>query len=116
VSCTASASVAIAAAIFGCLACSRFHPAAGAPGDQQRNRDSGPCQRRWQQRQQEIALAGEDARCQPDAEHDQRQRIDRGVEKAGVELALGDQLRRHPEPVQDQRSNADTPPRAAREK
>ena len=81
--------------------CSRCGVAAGAMGDQQRGRDPGRCDGRRQHRQQEVALAGEDADREPDAEDDQRQRVDGGVEKAEVELALGDQLVRHSEAVQD---------------
>jgi hypothetical protein len=66
-----------------------------------------------QQREQQVALARKDADRQPEAEDDQRQRTDGGVEEAEVELAFGDRLRRHPEVAQDPRAHPYARERAA---
>ena len=79
-------------------------------GDQQSDRH--PCcgDGCGQRCKQEIVLAGEDADREPDADNDQHERVDSGVEKTEVELSLGDLLVRHSEPVQDKRSDTDTAP------
>ena len=87
----------------------------GAPRDQEHGADSRRGERRRQQRQQEVARAGEDADREADAEDDQRERIDRRIQKAEVELALGDRLARHPEPTKDPSAHADARERAARD-
>ncbi len=48
---------------------------------------------------------------EPDTEDDQRERVDGGVQKLEIELALGDQLGRHPESVQDPGSQSHASPR-----
>jgi hypothetical protein len=84
---------------------------AGARGDQQHGRDRGGRDGCRQHREQQMTLAGEDAGGEPDPEGDQRQRVDGGVEKLEIELALGDQLGRHSEPVQDPGSDSHASPR-----
>ncbi len=49
---------------------------AGAGGDQERGGDPSRHQGRRQQRQQEIGLPREDPRREPDADDDERQRVD----------------------------------------
>ena len=69
--------------------------------DQHRCGDPSPGKRRWEQGQQQLVLAGVDARAQPQAEDDQREPVDARVEHAQVELALSDQPCRRSDPVRD---------------
>ena len=62
-----------------------------------------------------FVLAGEDPGREPNTEHNQGQRTDGGVEKAEVELALGDLLWRHPEAMQKPGSHSHPPERAPRD-
>ena len=84
-----------------------------AAGNQQGRGDRGGCDRRGQQGQEEVARAGQDARRETEPEEDQSQRIDGGVEKAEVELALGDELGGHSEAVQDPGTHSEAPIGAA---
>ena len=68
-----------------------------------------------QQRQRELLLAREDPARESEAEGDQRERVDAGVEKAEVELALGDELGGHAEAMQNPGSDADARQRAPRD-
>ena len=115
VSSTAAASVASAVATLGCLALSRSASCAGAAGDQQRGDDPGAGQRRREQRQQEIALAAR--RCRSRARRRTRPSASAStavLRKLRLNCALGDQLRRHPEAVQDQRLRPPCLPRCRR--
>ena len=79
----------------------------GAVGDPDRRDEDGGSNDRRQDRKRQIVLAGEDPEPEQDTERDQRERVDRRVEEAEVELALGDRLHRQPAPVQQNRTGAD---------
>jgi hypothetical protein len=64
--------------------------AAGAVSDQQSDRDPRCGDGCGQHCKQKMVLAGEEADREPDTDNDQHERVDSGVEKAEVELALGD--------------------------
>jgi GrpB-like predicted nucleotidyltransferase (UPF0157 family) len=81
----------------------------GARRECQRRGDPASRDRRRQQRQQEVVLAGEDPDGEPDPEDNQRDCIHAGVEEAQVELTLGDFLRRHPEAVKDPAAHTHPP-------
>jgi hypothetical protein len=60
-------------------------------------------------------LAAEDVGRQAKPTEHERERVDRGVEEAEVELASRHRLRRHPEAAKDPGADADARQRAARD-